>query len=283
MDLELRLLPSTGVIRLRWYYEPHRHPKRPGLSLTGVRFEGETTPSPHGLPVLRCISMCRHAVVNPPVARWALIARGTAYFNRFPVPSGGGLPHIHARSATTLDVSRPAQRSLALRPVGSPSRQSDPSVSKASTVSFPPRVASIATGWSDPVAGWDLHPLKINTFLSRLTGLVSPELWCPRNCGTPELLSPELRNSRPSHPLTSCVPVSVPTGTHRLTGLSSSLRYRGAVSRSQGRGIEKSKTGRNLEGGAAGVSSAKPRAADKRPHPGIEHHAGDKSGGGIGE
>ena len=40
---------------------------------------------------------------------------------------------------------------------------SDPSVSKAPTVSFPPRVASIATGWSDPVAGWDLHPLKTNT------------------------------------------------------------------------------------------------------------------------
>jgi hypothetical protein len=31
-----------------------------------------------------------------------------------------------------------------------PSRQSDPSVSKAPTDSLPPRVASIATGWSDP-------------------------------------------------------------------------------------------------------------------------------------
>ena len=30
-----------------------------------------------------------------------------------------------------------------------------------SAVSFPPRVASIATGWSDPIAGWELHPLKI--------------------------------------------------------------------------------------------------------------------------
>ncbi len=26
------------------------------------------------------------------------------------------------------------------------------------------RVASIATGWSDPIAGWELHPLKTNTF-----------------------------------------------------------------------------------------------------------------------
>jgi hypothetical protein len=125
--------------------------------------------------VLRWVSLYRHAVVNTPVARWALIARRTAYSNRFPVPSGGGLPHIPARSATTLDVSRPAQRSLALRPVSSPSRHSDPFVSKASTVSFPPLVASIATGWSDPVAGWELHPLKINTF-SRRTGMASPEV-----------------------------------------------------------------------------------------------------------
>ena len=64
--------------------------------------------------MLRSISVYRHAVVITPVARWALIARGTAYSNRFPVPSGCGLPHLHARSATTLDVSRPAQRSLAI-------------------------------------------------------------------------------------------------------------------------------------------------------------------------
>src|SRR5271166_5311495 len=43
-----------------------------------------------------------------------------------------------ARSASTLAVSRPAQRSLALRPVGSLHRQSDTSVSKAPTVSLPP-------------------------------------------------------------------------------------------------------------------------------------------------
>src|SRR5271157_5271656 len=33
--------------------------------------------------------------------------------------------------------------------------------------------APIATGWSDPVAGWELHPLKINT-LPRRTRLPSP-------------------------------------------------------------------------------------------------------------
>ena len=124
-------------------------------------------PSPHGFPVLRSISVYRHAVVNTPVARWVLIARGTAYSNRFPVPSGGGLPHIPARSATTLDVSRPAQRSLAItacRLAESPKR---PVCLEGSDGFVTSTAAPIATGWSDPVAGWELHPLKTNT--SRFT------------------------------------------------------------------------------------------------------------------
>ena len=35
--LELRPLPSTRVTRFPRYYEPLRHPRAPGLSLTGVR------------------------------------------------------------------------------------------------------------------------------------------------------------------------------------------------------------------------------------------------------
>ena len=35
--LELRSLPSTRVTRFPRYYEPLRHPRAPGLSLTGVR------------------------------------------------------------------------------------------------------------------------------------------------------------------------------------------------------------------------------------------------------
>ena len=124
-------------------------------------------PSPHGFPVLRSISVYRHAVVNTPVARWVLIARGTAYSNRFPVPGGGGLPHIPARSATTLDFSRPAQRSLAItacRLAESPKR---PVCLEGSDGFVTSTAAPIATGWSDPVAGWELHPLKTNT--SRFT------------------------------------------------------------------------------------------------------------------
>jgi hypothetical protein len=35
--LQLRLLPSTGVTRLHQYYEPLRHPSRPGLFLTSCQ------------------------------------------------------------------------------------------------------------------------------------------------------------------------------------------------------------------------------------------------------
>ena len=112
VGLELRPLPSTGVTRCQRYYGPLRHPRRPGLSLAGVRLR-VTRPHRLGFPVLRWISMYRHAVVITPVARWVLIARGTAYSNRYPfIPSDGGLPHPSARSASTLVVSRPAQRSL---------------------------------------------------------------------------------------------------------------------------------------------------------------------------
>src|SRR5271167_2637809 len=113
VGLEPRPLPSTGVTRGQRYYGPLRHPRRPGLSLAGVRLR-VTRPYRLGFPVLRWISMYRHAVVITPVARWVLIARGTAYSTRFPVPSGCGLPHLCARSASTFVVSRPAQRSLAI-------------------------------------------------------------------------------------------------------------------------------------------------------------------------
>ncbi len=68
VGLELRPLASTGITRLRRYYGPLRYPKRPSLSLTGVWLKG-STPSPLGFPVLRWISLYRHAVVITPVAR----------------------------------------------------------------------------------------------------------------------------------------------------------------------------------------------------------------------
>src|SRR5258707_3064224 len=54
--LELRSLPSTGVTRLPRYYEPLRHPRAPGLSLTGFRLV--IADHAMGLPVLRTLSLC---------------------------------------------------------------------------------------------------------------------------------------------------------------------------------------------------------------------------------
>ena len=54
--LELRLLPSTGVTRLRRYNGPLRHPRAPGLSLAGVRLI--IPDRAKGLPVLRALSLC---------------------------------------------------------------------------------------------------------------------------------------------------------------------------------------------------------------------------------
>src|SRR2546427_5838171 len=54
--LELRSLPSTGITRLQRYYEPLRHPRAPGLSLTG--FQLVIADHALGLPVLRALSLC---------------------------------------------------------------------------------------------------------------------------------------------------------------------------------------------------------------------------------
>jgi len=58
---EVRPLPSTGVTRLRRYYEPLRHPKRPGLSLAGLRL-AVTHRHRWGFPccVRSPLQTCRH-------------------------------------------------------------------------------------------------------------------------------------------------------------------------------------------------------------------------------
>ena len=137
VDLELRPLPSTGVTRRRRYYGPIRHPGRPGLSLTGVRLR-VTRPLPLGVSRVALdlrVQACRRHYPGGPLGR---IARGSVYSNLPLLASGFGLPHTSARSAHTLDVSRPARRSLALRPACSLHRLSDTCVSKAPTASLPP-------------------------------------------------------------------------------------------------------------------------------------------------
>ncbi len=63
---EVRPLPSTGITRLQRYYEPVRHPTRPGLSLAGVRL-GVTPSRRWGFPC--CVDL-PYAHMPSPLPRW---------------------------------------------------------------------------------------------------------------------------------------------------------------------------------------------------------------------
>src|SRR5450755_2213355 len=103
---EVRLLSSTGITRFRWYYEPVRHPTRPGLSLAGFRL-GVTPPTAGVSRVAP--EICPD--MPSPLPRWdreGVVARCLSRCQPSPLEAG---------SAPTMTFSRPAQRSLTLRPV----------------------------------------------------------------------------------------------------------------------------------------------------------------------
>ena len=140
--LQLRPLPSAGVTRLRQYYEPLRHPSQPSLSLTScqlirIAITAGTSRVAYG-------PLCLHAVAHTPA--------GLMEFVRSYDSINFGLPSNRDGSAPALRFSRPAQRSLTLRPACSPSR-----LATLCTRGFSSLVAStaalIATGWSEPVPG----------------------------------------------------------------------------------------------------------------------------------
>src|SRR6266566_2331469 len=113
VSFQLRPLPSTGITRLHRYCEPLRHPKRPGLSLASCQLIRKPR-SPLGLPVLRMVPFACMPSPIPRQVRWNLFAHT--------IPLRFGLPHNRGGSAPALVFSRPAQRSLTLRPARSPSR-----------------------------------------------------------------------------------------------------------------------------------------------------------------
>ena len=112
-DLEPRPLPSTGSYPASTVLRTSPPPQAARPVPHGRPVEGHA-PSPHGLPVLRWISVYRHAVVITPVARWvgSLVGRPIPTVSLY--PAAAAFPITSARSATTLDFSRPAQRSLAI-------------------------------------------------------------------------------------------------------------------------------------------------------------------------
>jgi hypothetical protein len=99
--------------------------------------------------------LCVHAIAITPAGPMEPI--------RSSISIVSGLPCVTVRSAPAIVFSGPAQRSLTLWPARSPSRlatlyieSSDRFVASAAV--------SIATGWSEPVPGRELHPLKSSAF-----------------------------------------------------------------------------------------------------------------------
>jgi len=101
VGLELRPLPSTGVTRGQRYYGPLRHPRRPGLSLAGVRLR-VTRPHRLGFPVLRgspCTDM-PSSIPRWPAGFWSLVGRpippvspSSPATAAFPILMQGRRPH----------------------------------------------------------------------------------------------------------------------------------------------------------------------------------------------
>jgi hypothetical protein len=167
---EVRPLPSTGVTRLPRYYEPVRHPTRPGLSLAGVRL-AVTHRHRWGFPCCVFLLCLRAAAITPVGPLGASIVH---------FPSDFGLPHHYGVSAPTLVFSRPAQRSLTLRPTNSRSRPRRPFPPEALTASLPPPPLRLLPARTI-VAGRDSHPLKKHAFTAHVTHYCRLDINSPAN------------------------------------------------------------------------------------------------------
>jgi hypothetical protein len=163
---EVRPLPSTGITRLPRYYEPVRRPRRPGLSLAGVRLGSASPPSrvsrvASDLPVQACRRHYPGGTMDPDVAR----ARAWSMTAAFPATMPGRLPQqdtFEACSAfthvTACLFAEPLER---------------PFSSRAPTGWLPPRSSRLLPAGAT-VAGWELHPLKIAAFARRtLSGVTT--------------------------------------------------------------------------------------------------------------
>lgn len=137
VGLELRPLPSAGVTRLRRYYGPVRHPRRPGLSLADFR-SGADDSHRLGLPVLRRLSSCPHASATTPVGSLRFDRSWDGLFHPFPSPlrrrpspaAGRVGPHV-----TTFEACSAFTHVLA---GGLAGVTNDAFVSEAPTASLPP-------------------------------------------------------------------------------------------------------------------------------------------------
>src|SRR5271154_3845644 len=109
--LELRSLPSAGVTRFPRYYEPLRHPRAPGLSLTGVQLVLSSLTRPRfGASRVACAFL---VYVLPPLPRCSGWASSSLISpSRISLPRKGCRVGLHivlfeACSAFTRVAARP--------------------------------------------------------------------------------------------------------------------------------------------------------------------------------
>src|SRR5208337_2095146 len=145
--LELRPLPSAGVTRLHWYYEPLRHPNAPGLSLTSVRLA--IPDHALGPPVLRALSLCACCRHYPGAAAGRRLRSPTQLYQSSPVWLPGRPAH--------RPFSRFARRSLALRPAHSRRSPIRDPLSEGFSHFVSSMTAPVASGWSDWPGGACTH------------------------------------------------------------------------------------------------------------------------------
>ena len=91
---EVRPLPSTGITWLRRYYEPVRHPTRPGPSLAGVRL-GDTPPTAGVSRVAWTflVQACRRHYPGGNAGGDEVVPPDYLASAAFPIPLLGRLPH----------------------------------------------------------------------------------------------------------------------------------------------------------------------------------------------
>jgi hypothetical protein len=99
--------------------------------------------------------LCLHAIAITPAGSIELVR------SSFSIDCG--LPCVTVRSTPAIVVSGPAQRSLTLWPTRSRSRLATLYIESSDSI-VASAAASIATGWSEPVPGRELHPLKSSAF-----------------------------------------------------------------------------------------------------------------------
>ena len=154
--LELRSLSSTGITRLPRSYEPRRHPKAPGLSLTGLRL-----------------------VILSPRQGASRVACVFLVYMLSPLPRHSDWGYCLAHSPSPISLPRKGGRvglcNVLFEDCSAFTRVTACTLAKSPKVTLYTRgfshfvtsvTAPIASGRSK-IAGWDSHPLENAAFARR--------------------------------------------------------------------------------------------------------------------